>query len=116
MDYVRFPFLWPKKEVDASHKDIIHDANRCILCQRCVRASDEVDKKGIFAVKGRGIDSDVTAKIDSRLADTDVTKDDVAVQICPTGSLCEKELAYKTRYGDRPFDETPIEGPMEPNK
>jgi len=114
MDYVRFPFLWPKKEVDASHPDIIHDANRCMLCGRCVRSSEEVDKKGIFAIKGRGIDSDVTVNIDGRLGDTEVTKEDVAIQICPTGSLCEKGLAYSERYGERLFDTKPIEGPVEP--
>ena len=116
MDYVRFPFLWPRKEVDASHPEIMHDANRCMLCARCVRASDEVDKKGIFAVKGRGIDSDITANIDGRLGDTDLSADDVAPQICPTGSLCKKGLAYDERYGTRPFDMNPIEAPMEPRE
>jgi len=114
MDYVRFPFLWPKKDVDASHPDIIHDANRCMLCGRCVRSSEEVDKKGVFAIKGRGIDSDVTANIDGRLGDTDVSKDDVAIQICTTGSLCEKGLAYSERYGERLYDMKPIESPVAP--
>jgi [NiFe] hydrogenase diaphorase moiety small subunit len=108
MDSVRFPFLWPNKKVDASHPAVIHDANRCILCQRCVRASNEVDGKGLFAVKGRGIDSDVTVNIDGRMGDTDITADDIAVQICPTGSLCGKGLAYSKRYGTRMYDTTPI--------
>jgi len=108
MDSVRFPFLWPRKDVDASHTDIIRDANRCILCGRCVRASDEVDKKGLFAVKGRGIESDVTVNIDGKLGDTDISLDDAAIQVCPTGALCEKGLAYSVRYGTRPYDKTPI--------
>lgn len=108
MDYVRFPFLWPNKNVDATHDDVIHDPNRCILCGRCVRASTEVDKKGIFAIKGRGIDSDVTVNIDGHMGDTDISADDAAVQVCPTGSLCRRGLAYDTRYGERLYDQEPL--------
>ena len=104
MDRVRFPFLWPKKDVDASHPDLIHDPSRCILCTRCVRASKEVDHKGVLGVKGRGIDSDITVNIDGRLGDTDITADDAAIQVCPTGSLCKRELAYSMRYGTRMYD------------
>jgi len=108
MDQVRFPFLWPRKPVDASHADIIHDPSRCILCGRCVRASAEVDKKGIFAIRGRGIESEVTVNIEGRMADADITGDDKAPQVCPTGSLCPRELAYSVRYGERMYDQTPI--------
>ncbi len=108
MSSVRFPFLWPKKEVDASHPDVIHDPSRCILCGRCVRASAEVDKKGHFAMKGRGIESDVTVNIDGTLGETDTTIMDAAIQVCPTGSLCKRELAYSVRYGERLYDAKPI--------
>ena len=108
MDYVRFPFLWPNKKVDASHENVIHDPNRCILCGRCVRASDEVDGKGLFAIKGRGIDSDITVDIDGKIGDTNISADDAAIQVCPTGSLCRRGLAYDTRYGERIYDQSPI--------
>jgi len=108
MSYVRFPFLWPKKDVDASHPDVIHDPNRCILCGRCVRASAEIDNKGFFAMKGRGIESDVTVNIDGALGDTNTAITDAAIQVCPTGSLCKRELAYSVRYGERLYDATPI--------
>jgi [NiFe] hydrogenase diaphorase moiety small subunit len=108
MDSVRFPFLWPKCTVDASHADVLHDPNRCILCARCVRASHEVDKKDLFAVRGRGIDSDITVNIEGKLGETDITTMDAAVQVCPTGSLCKRELAYSVRYGERMYDKTPI--------
>lgn len=108
MDSVRYPFLWPHKQVDASHPEILHDPNRCILCGRCVRASNEVDKNGLFAVRGRGIDSDITVNIEGKLGETNITADDAAVQVCPTGSLCKRELAYSVRYGDRMYDKTKI--------
>jgi [NiFe] hydrogenase diaphorase moiety small subunit len=108
MDRVRFPFLWPRKDVDASHPDVIHDPSRCILCTRCVRASNEVDEKGILAVKGRGIESDITVNIEGTLGETDISAEDAAIQVCPTGSLCKRELAYSMRYGTRLYDTEPI--------
>jgi ferredoxin len=41
--------------VDASHPDIALDTNRCISCGRCIRASQDVDGKGVFGYVGRGI-------------------------------------------------------------
>ncbi|NLF39727.1 2Fe-2S iron-sulfur cluster binding domain-containing protein [bacterium] len=108
MNQVRFPFLWPKKTVDSSHPEVLRDPSRCILCARCVRASAEVDNKGIFAVKGRGIDSDITVNIEENLGATDVSGEDAAVQVCPTGALCAKGLAYSIRYGTRMYDQQPI--------
>jgi [NiFe] hydrogenase diaphorase moiety small subunit len=43
-----FPFLFPRREVDATHPDILIDHNRCILCARCVRTSRDVDGKQVF--------------------------------------------------------------------
>jgi len=43
IDYIRYPLLFPKLPIDASHKYIIIDHNRCILCGRCVRVCDELE-------------------------------------------------------------------------
>ena len=43
------------RPVDASHPDIALDTNRCISCGRCIRASQDVDGKGVFGYVGRGI-------------------------------------------------------------
>ncbi|MCL4171426.1 UNVERIFIED_CONTAM: hypothetical protein GTU68_016422, partial [Idotea baltica] len=51
----RFPYLEPCRPLDASHPDIALDTNRCISCGRCIRASQDVDGKGIFGYVGRGI-------------------------------------------------------------
>ena len=39
------PYLWPERELDATHPDIFIDRNRCILCSRCISASRMVDGK-----------------------------------------------------------------------
>jgi aerobic-type carbon monoxide dehydrogenase small subunit (CoxS/CutS family) len=50
----RHPYMFPMRKVDASHPDVMLDLNRCILCARCVRASDEVDGKHVFQFIQRG--------------------------------------------------------------
>jgi coenzyme F420-reducing hydrogenase gamma subunit len=44
----RYPFLAPRRGVDATHPDVLIDHNRCVLCARCIRASREVDGKNVF--------------------------------------------------------------------
>ena len=48
-------FLPQSRPVDASHPDVLIDLNRCIQCELCVRASRDVDGKGVFALAGRGL-------------------------------------------------------------
>ena len=43
-----YPYLFPKKQLDGQHQDFYIDRNRCILCGRCVRASEELDGKSVF--------------------------------------------------------------------
>ncbi|MDH3888995.1 MAG: 2Fe-2S iron-sulfur cluster-binding protein, partial [Gammaproteobacteria bacterium] len=48
----RFTHFFPQRAVDASHPEIAIDFNRCILCELCVRASNEVDNKQVFTISG----------------------------------------------------------------
>jgi [NiFe] hydrogenase diaphorase moiety small subunit len=104
-----FPQFFPKREVDASHPDIILDRDRCILCGLCVRVSRMVDKKNVFAMTGRGIET--TIVVDSPtglLRDSKVSRDDEAVQHCPVGALMLKGTAYAVPIGERTYDKAPV--------
>jgi [NiFe] hydrogenase diaphorase moiety small subunit len=57
----RFEHFYPPRSLDASHPDIVLDRNRCILCDLCVRASREIDRKNVFEIGGRGIASHLGA-------------------------------------------------------
>ncbi len=59
MTHVRFPYLYPKATVDASHDWFALDHNRCILCTRCVRVCDEIEGAHTWDVMGRGTNSRV---------------------------------------------------------
>jgi [NiFe] hydrogenase diaphorase moiety small subunit len=109
----RFPYAFPKREVDASHPDIIVDHNRCILCARCVRASRDLDGKNLFQFTGRGPDRKVAVNANGRLGDTDAEGSDRALDICPVGALLRKRVGYAVPVGKRKFDHEPIGSDIE---
>jgi len=106
----RFDHFYPDRPVDASHPDILLDFNRCILCELCVRASSEVDGKGVFALSGRGITKHLVVNSESgRLADTDVAVTDKALEVCPVGVILRKRVGFAVPIGARRYDREPAE-------
>jgi len=104
-----FRHMFPIRPVDASHPDILLDFNRCILCELCVRASNEVDRKGVFALSGRGIDKHLVVNSESgRLADTDIELSDKAMEVCPVGVIIRKRVGFAIPIGERRYDRRPI--------
>lgn len=110
----RFRYLWPVRDVDASHPDILLDRNRCILCTRCERTSRDLDGKSVFGFVGRGIHKRLAVNAGARLADTNADVTDGAIASCPVGAILRKRAAYRTPIGQRPFDRAPIGSSPEP--
>ena len=105
-----FPHFYAKREVDASHPDILIDHNRCIFCSLCVRASQQLDGKDVFAISGRGISKKLIVNAKSgKLKDTDIDVNDKAVHICPTGAILVKRTAYNVPIGERTYDKQQID-------
>lgn len=109
----KFPFLYPKKDVDATHPDIYIDRNRCVLCARCVRASRDIDGKHVFDFAGRGIGKKLVVNSEADLAHTDAAETDRAIDVCPVGCLVHKRNGYRTPVGERPYDKQPIGSDIE---
>ena len=107
------PYLFPKREVDASHPDIFIDRNRCVLCARCVRASRDVDGKNVFQFVGRGLDKKIAVNSSVDLSDTNMDVADKAADVCPVGSIIKKRVGYKIPIGKRLYDHTPIGSDIE---
>ncbi len=104
-----FRYLYPNREVDASHPDILLDFNRCILCELCVRASNEVDGKGVFALSGRGLTKHLIVNAESgKLADTDIALTDKAMEVCPVGVILRKRVGFAVPIGRRKYDLQPV--------
>ena len=109
----KYPFFFPDRAVDATHPDVYLDRNRCILCARCVRASRDLDGKGVFAFVGRGPERRLAVNAEARLRDTDVDVTDRALDVCPVGALMRKRVGYTVPVGQRLYDIEPIGSDVE---
>jgi [NiFe] hydrogenase diaphorase moiety small subunit len=106
---IRFPLLYPQRELDASHPDILLVRDRCIYCEMCVRASREVDGKDVFALAGRGINNHLVVNSESgKLVDTDLKATDKAAQVCPVGAIIVKRHGFEVPIGQRIYDHKQI--------
>ena len=109
-----FPQIFPVRLVDASHPDVMLDFNRCILCEICVRASSEVDRKSVFAFSGRGITKHLIVNSESgQLGDTDFLATDKAAHVCPVGVILPKRKGFSVPIGSRRYDLKPISEQLE---
>lgn len=108
MDGPHFEEFYPNRQVDASHPDLLLDLNRCILCGLCARASAQEGKQ-VFAMGGRGVTSHLLVNSDSgQLADSAISTDDRAANICPVGAILPKRRGFVIPIGQRRFDSHPV--------
>jgi len=104
-----YDHFFPDRAVDASHPEYLIDFNRCILCSLCVRASRDVDHKGVFGLAGRGIDTRLIVNSESgQLGDSEFMATDMAARVCPVGAILPKQRGFDVPIGKRIFDITPI--------
>jgi NADH-quinone oxidoreductase subunit G len=84
------------KKVDLG-PEIVLDAERCILCDRCVRFCDEVAKQPQLVFAERGDHTVLTTAPGERLDNPYALN---TVDICPVGALTDKEFRFRSRVWD----------------
>ncbi len=108
-----YPYQEPKNEIDATHDDVYIDRDRCVLCGRCARASVQLDGKRVFGFDGRGLGTRIAVNSPDGLGGTNLSVDDRAATICPTGCLRVKGQGPDIPVGQRAYDSTPIGSDIE---
>ncbi|MBA4131994.1 MAG: formate dehydrogenase [Hyphomicrobium sp.] len=78
--------------VDASNPYFLFDPAKCIVCNRCVRACEEIQGTFALTIQGRGFDSKVAAGQDQTFFQSDCVSCGACVQTCPSQALVEKSL------------------------
>ncbi|GGC53381.1 formate dehydrogenase subunit alpha [Chelatococcus reniformis] len=76
---------------DASNPYFTYDPSKCIVCNRCVRACEEVQGTFALTISGRGFDSRVSAGGTDFLG-SECVSCGACVQACPTATLMEKSV------------------------
>jgi len=108
----RFPYLWPRRGIDATAPLLMLDGNRCIQCLRCVRAVRGKDGRKVFAAvdRGRRVTIEVDKKLAARLSEEEARR---AMDTCPVGAILKKETGFAVPIGKRKFDHVPIGSDVE---
>ena len=72
----------------------MYDPNRCIMCTRCIRFTDEVTKTKELGTNGRGFRKKIAVfpgkGLNNELAGN-------VIDLCPVGALLDKETLHEER-------------------
>lgn len=111
----RFPYLFPKRDIESTNSKLLKDHNRCILCKRCIRAITDEKGRRLFGFVKRGggigisVDTTMSRNISDELAD-------YATQVCPVGAIIRKGKGFSVPIGKRKYDGHPIGAEVERTK
>jgi NADH-quinone oxidoreductase subunit G len=83
-----------KKKAVQLGPHVMLDQERCILCSRCVRFTDEITKTGEFGIFNRG-DRAELGLYPGEVLDNPYSAN--VVDICPVGALTERDFRFKVR-------------------
>ena len=77
---------------DESNPYFAYDPSKCIVCNRCVRACEEIQGTFALTISGKGFASRVAAGQDEPFMQSDCVSCGACVQACPTATLQEKTV------------------------
>ena len=83
--------------LDEANPFYLRDYNKCILCERCVKACREVQFVEAIDLANRGFDAKVATPYDRSMMDSTCVFCGQCVASCPTGALVEKTRIGKGR-------------------
>jgi formate dehydrogenase major subunit len=80
------------KPKDESNPYFTYDPAKCIVCNRCVRACEEVQGSFALSISGRGFAARVSAGQDEPFMQSECVSCGACVAACPTATLQEKTV------------------------
>ena len=76
--------------VEDSSYSIVRNAEKCVLCQRCIRVCSEIQGVHNLSQHWRGVETVVTPAYEADLADSVCINCGQCINVCPTAALSEK--------------------------
>ncbi len=77
---------------DESNPYFTYEQSKCIVCNRCVRACEEVQGTFALTISGRGFGSRVSPGMSETFLSSECVSCGACVQACPTATLNEKSM------------------------
>jgi formate dehydrogenase major subunit len=82
---------------DASSQVIAVDHQACILCDRCIRACDDVQHNDVIGRTGKGYAARIGFDLDVGMGESSCVSCGECVAACPTGALTNKTISAPIR-------------------
>lgn len=82
--------------LDTSSPVILVDHSACILCDRCLRACDEVQSNEVIGRMGKGFLTRIAFDDDKPMGNSTCVSCGECASVCPTGALMDKPLNVPT--------------------
>jgi NADH-quinone oxidoreductase subunit G len=82
---------------------IMYDPNRCIMCTRCVRFTEEITKTGELGFEGRAFRKKIVV-FPGKTLDNDLAGN--VIDLCPVGALLDKDTLHEERVWYWKFTDT----------
>ena len=89
----------PPMPPDLSSPVIAVDLNACILCDRCIRACDDVQVNDVIGRTGKGSETRIAFDNGLPLGESSCVSCGECVATCPTGALTDKRLVDSAANG-----------------
>jgi formate dehydrogenase major subunit len=83
----------PYQTLDLSSRVIAVDHDACILCDRCIRACDEIQCNDVIGRTGKGFDTRIGFDLDLPMGQSTCVSCGECAASCPTGALTHKPLS-----------------------
>ncbi len=95
LDHWVYPTYTKRFPVDGTHKYLLMEHNRCVLCRRCVRSCSELAANHTLDLRRRGIESMVQADWNVPFGGSSCLSCGICAQVCPAGAIFDKRSAFK---------------------
>ena len=79
-----------RHQIDASSPSIVRDPGKCILCGKCVRVCEEIQRVAAIDFIGRGSKTTIGTAFDEGLNVSSCINCGQCIAVCPTGALTEQ--------------------------
>lgn len=88
------------RDLDVSSPVIAVDHQACILCDRCVRACNDIQSNDVITRSGKGFAAQIAFDLDNPMGDSTCVSCGECVASCPTGALTQREITLPVLPAD----------------